>query len=283
MNLRLLIIPIILLMSLLTLASGGEGGPGETIIHHVVDAQEWKPLPYVPAIPLPVFKIGNFTLPVTKHVIMMWITSLLLTVSLILAFRRQSIIPGGITSILEPIALFVRNDIVFSIMGGEMGEKWWPFFASIFFFVLGCNMLGLIPLFATATGNLSITAGLALVILFLIFFAGIKSLGPIGFFKNMIPSGVPWPLVIIIFPIEVLGLFIKAFSLSLRLFANMMAGHIVIVSLLALIFIMHPLAFMLSVPFALFIYLLEIIVALIQALVFTLLSCIFISMACSHH
>ena len=116
MNLRLIIIPLILLMPLLALASGGEGGPGETIIHHVLDAQEWKPLPYVPAIPLPVFKIGDFTLPVSKHVVMMWIASLLTVISFILAFRKQSLVPGGLTSVLEPIVLFVRNDIVFSIM-----------------------------------------------------------------------------------------------------------------------------------------------------------------------
>ena len=193
MIIRLAIIPMILLMPLLTMASGGEGGPGETIIHHVLDEQQWKPLPYLPAIPLPVIKIGDFTLPVTKHVIMMWIASLLLAVGFIMAFKREAVVPGGITSILEPIALWVRNDIVYAIMGDDMGEKWWPFFTTIFFFILGCNLLGLIPLFATATGNLSITAGLSVIILLLIFIAGIKYMGFFGFFKNLIPKGVPWP------------------------------------------------------------------------------------------
>ncbi len=93
MRLRLLVILIIFAMPLLILASGGEGGPGETIIHHVLDAQEWKPLPYVPAIPLQGFKIGNFTVPVTKHVLMMWIASLLLSVGFLLSFKKQSIVP----------------------------------------------------------------------------------------------------------------------------------------------------------------------------------------------
>jgi F-type H+-transporting ATPase subunit a len=120
-------------------------------------------------------------------------------------------------------------------------------------------------------------------VLFLIFAGGIKSLGPWGFIKNMIPKGAPLLIGLIILVIELLGFFIKAFALCLRLFANMIAGHIVILALLVLIFILHPIAVAISVPLALFINILELLVALIQALVFTLLSCIFVAMACHHH
>lgn len=280
------IIPVLSLLLLVFLGSpalAGGDNPGDVIIHHLVDLQEWQPLPYLPAIPLPTFHIGGFTFPITGHVVMMWIASLILCATCIPAFRKGSIVPRGIAGILEPVVLFVRDEIVYPSMGAKMGRQWLPFFATVFLFILTCNLMGLIPLFRTATGNVNITAGMSLIILILIFGAGMKYMGPFGFFKNLIPKGTPWPLVLIIFPIELIGFFIKAFALCLRLFANMMAGHIVILALLALIFILHPLAAFLSVPFALGIYLLEILVALIQALVFTLLSSVFIGMACHHH
>ena len=143
--------------------------------------------------------------------------------------------------------------------------------------------MGLIPLFKTATGNINVTLGLSLMILTVIFVSGIRSLGFKGFLKNMIPEGTPLPIGVLILTIEILGFFIKAFALCLRLFANMMAGHIVILALMMLIFILHPLAVVLSVPFAIFINILEILVGLIQAVVFTLLSSVFIRMSCHAH
>ncbi len=268
----LLVLPTILLAS-------SEGGPGETIIHHLLDSDKWQPLWFLPAIPLPAIHIGGITIAVTAHSLMMLLASCILAALFIPSFKKQLIVPRGLACALEPAVMFVRNDIVYPAMGEELGKKWWPFFATVFFFILTCNLMGLIPVFKTATGNVNVTAGMSLMILFLIFAAGMKALGPFKFFTNMIPKGAPLPIGLIILGIELFGFFIKAFALCLRLFANMIAGHIVILALLILIFLLHPIASLFSVPLALFINILEILVALIQALVFTLLSCIFIGMA----
>ncbi len=279
---KIFIILTLLLLPTVLLASGG-AGPGETIIHHLLNSDSWKPIPFLPAIPLPSVTIGGVTIAVTTHSLMMLLASIILASMFIPAFRKKALVPRGLTAALEPAVMFVRNDIVYPAMGEELGKKWWPFFTTVFFFLLTCNLMGLIPLFNTATGNVNVTAGMSTMILFLIFAAGVKSLGPWGFIKNMIPKGAPLPIGIIILVIELLGFFIKAFALCLRLFANMIAGHIVILALLILIFILHPVAVAISVPLALFINILELLVALIQALVFTLLSCIFIAMACHNH
>jgi len=134
---------ILLVLPVICLASEG-ATPGETIIHHLVDTQEWKPLPYLPGIPLPTFHIGGFELKVTTHVIMMWLSSLLLAATFIPAFRKRALVPQGIAGFLEPVVLFVKNDIVMPTMGEDMGKKWTPFFFTVFFFILGCNLLGLV-------------------------------------------------------------------------------------------------------------------------------------------
>lgn len=276
----------ILIIFPLTLWAASGGGPGETIIHHLVDSDTWKPLPYVPGIPLPTFfTIGGVTIALTAHSLMMIFASILLALLLIPAFKKKSLVPRGIAAALEPIVFFVRNDIVYPAMGEELGEKWWPFFNTVFLFILTCNLMGLIPLFNTATGNINVTLGLAVMVLFLMFASGIKAMGPIKFITNMIPKGAIFPIGQIILLIELLGFFIKSFALCLRLFANMLAGHIVILALLILIFMINPvpIAAPISIPLALFINFLEILVALIQAIVFTLLASIFIGMASHHH
>jgi F-type H+-transporting ATPase subunit a len=263
--------------------ASSEGNTSETIVHHLLNSDKWQPLPYIPAIPLPAIHFGNFTAVITVHSLMMIIASLFLCVLLIPAFQKRVTVPVGIAAAIEPIALFVRNEIVYPAMGKKLGEKWWPFFITVFLFLLTCNLMGLIPLFNSSTGNINVTAGMSLMILVLMFCAGIKELGPVTFIKNMMPRGAIFPINFIILFIELLGFFIKSFALCLRLFANMIAGHIVIISLLMMIFILHPIAAAISIPLALFINFLEILVAIIQALVFTLLSCIFIGMACHHH
>lgn len=265
------------------LFASSEGNTSETIVHHLLNSDKWKPLPYIPAIPLPAIHIGDFPIEVTTHSLMMIFASIFLCALLIPAFQKRQLAPVGIAAALEPVALFVRSEIVYPAMGKKAGEKWWPFFTTVFLFLLTCNLMGLIPLFNTSTGNINVTAGMSLMILVLMFGAGIKELGPVHFIKNMMPKGAVFPINLIILFIELLGFFIKSFALCLRLFANMIAGHIVIISLLLLIFIIHPIAAAISIPLALFINFLEILVALIQALVFTLLSCIFIGMASHHH
>src|SRR5690349_10731009 len=147
------------------------------------------------------------------------------------------------------------------------------------------NLLGLVPELATASSNLVITAGLAPCTFFITQFAAIRAAG-LGTYLKHLTGGVAWWLWPIMVPVEVLGLFTKPFALTVRLFANMLAGHIVIFFLLGLIFVMnHPAVAVVSVPFAMGIYFLELFVAFVQAYVFTMLSSLFIGMgvAMAHH
>jgi F-type H+-transporting ATPase subunit a len=255
----------------------------DMLMHHVSDQKEWSILPAVPPIPIHDLKIGSLTIPVTMHVIMLVIATASLTIVFCMAFSGNRTCPGKLGLAIEPIVLFIRDSLIYPVMGEELGQKWLPFFLTLFFFLLTSNLMGLIPLFGASTGNLSVTAALALMILVAIIAHGMKSNGVIGFFKNMIPAGVPLPIGILLLMVEIPGLFIKCSVLAIRLFANMIAGHFVILSLLLLIFIIHPVASVISVPLALFINLLELLVAVIQALVFTILSAIFISTSSSHH
>jgi F-type H+-transporting ATPase subunit a len=150
-----------------------------------------------------------------------------------------------------------------------------PYFLTAFFFILVCNLLGLVPYGSTATGNISVTAGMAILSFFVIQGVAIRDMGLGGWIKHL-TGGVHWALWPIMIPVEIMGLFTKPFALCVRLFANMTAGHVVILSILGLIFIFHSVAVAgLAVPFSVFIYLLEILVAFIQAYVFTMLSAVF--------
>jgi F-type H+-transporting ATPase subunit a len=145
---------------------------------------------------------------------------------------------------------------------------------------LTCNFIGLIPYGSTATSNISVTATLAIISFIVIQAGGMMKNGIFGYFKGLVPHGMPIWLLPIMIPVELLGLFTKPFALAIRLFANMTAGHIVIMALLGLIFILHTyIVVPVSVSFALFIYLLEILVALLQAYIFTMLTSLFIGMA----
>ncbi len=281
----MLLILLVLLSAGSILASPSKTSPdlSDILMHHVCDKKEWSILPAVPPIHIHDLKIGTFTIPVTMHVVMLVIAAAILLIVFCTAFSGKRTIPGKLGLAIEPVVLFIRDSLIYPVMGEELGKKWLPFFLTLFFFLLTSNIMGLIPLFGTSTGNLSVTVALALMVLIGIFVQGMQSNGFLGFFKNMIPEGIPLPIGIFILLIEIPELFIKCAVLAIRLFANMIAGHIVIISLILLIFIIHPLAGMVSVPLALFINILELLVAIIQALVFTTLSAIFISIASSHH
>jgi F-type H+-transporting ATPase subunit a len=156
-----------------------------------------------------------------------------------------------------------------------------------FFFILTCNLLGLVPSMATATGNISVTAGLAGVAFVMIQAGGIREYGVIKHFKNLVPPGLPLWLIPIMFALEILSMLIKPFALCIRLFANMMAGHVVILAFISLIFILSAMfspvvgvaVSPLAVGFALFVNLLEMFVALLQAYIFTMLTAQFIGMS----
>ena len=209
----------------------------------------------------------------------MWVASILLIVLMLRAFRKPRTVPSGLANFFEAIVLFLRDEVVLPIMG-EDGKKYLPFLLTLFFFILFCNLLGLIPYSATATGNINVTAGLALCSFLVMIGAGIANNGFFGYFKSLIPSGVPPVLLIILIPVEIIGLLVKPFALCVRLFANMTGGHVAILVFLGLISILQSEWIAIgSVPFAVAIYMLEIFIGFVQAFVFTLLSTVFISMA----
>jgi F-type H+-transporting ATPase subunit a len=255
------------------------------IIGHILDSP-YIELPFVDfhyllagKVSLPSLELFGIDLSITRHVVIMWVASILLIVLMLRAFRKPRTVPSGLANFFEAIVLFLRDEVVLPIMG-EDGKKYLPFLLTLFFFILFCNLLGLVPYSATATGNISVTAGLALCSFLVMLGAGIANNGLFGYFKSLIPSGVPPVLLIILIPVELIGLLVKPFALCVRLFANMTGGHVAILVFLGLISILQSEWIAIgSVPFAVAIYMLEIFVGFVQAFVFTLLSTVFISMA----
>jgi len=291
---------------------GGSHDVGGYILHHVADSREYEfevPLldAYNVSFLLPTLRVplkagacpaeaeaeaslaaGCLDLSLTKHTVMMWLASLLLVLAFVLGANRNKgqLVPKGTSqNLLEMLVLFVRDELAIPNIGKEYGPRYVPYLLTVFFFILAMNVLGLIPWMATATSNLAVTAALATCTFFVTQFASIRAAG-LGAYLKHLTGGVHPLLWIIMIPVEVLGLFTKPFALTVRLFANMLAGHIVIFFLLGLIFLLnHPAVSIVSVPLALAIYMLEIFVAFVQAYVFTMLSSLFIGMgvAVAHH
>jgi F-type H+-transporting ATPase subunit a len=226
----------------------------------------------------------------TKSVIGMLAAALIglwLFLSLSRSYRKTGIsYPKGIQKFLEPVVCFVRDDIAIPNIGEKKYEKFMPYLLSVFFFILINNVMGIIPFpppfGANATGNIGVTMTLALFTFFIIQINGTKT-----YWKHIFATpGVPVWLLPIMIPAEIIGMFTKPFALTVRLFANITAGHIIIMSLLAIIFIFESFTVApLSVFFVIFMDCIELLVAFIQAYVFTLLSALFISMAVEdeHH
>ena len=299
--------------------------PTPYILHHIADSYEWHLWGNV-SIPLPVilYTEGNWdvfmsskfhhgkskvtkgdriykidhhhiveennkefiNLSITKNVASMLLSSLLLLLLVLKASRAYNAknkAPSGIQSFLEPLILFVRDDIIKSNIGPKY-EKYTMFLLTVFFFILINNLLGLTPGAANVTGNISVTFVLSMFTFVIITISANK-----GYWMHIVkPPGTPIPLLPIMIPIEVFGIFTKPFALMIRLFANITAGHIIILSLISLIFVasnngenavagysVAPV----SMLFVLFIYLIEVLVAFLQAYIFTLLSAVFIGLA----
>ena len=191
---------------------------------------------------------------------------------------KKSLVPkGAARNALEGILLFIRG----MTRASHLPDKFVPFFCTLFFFILTANLLGMVPIpfyGGTATSNLMVTGALAGIILLVSTLSGFICHGPVGFVKLFIPGGLPAPLIPVLFVLEFVGYFIKHGVLMIRLFANMIAGHLVIGAFLGLIADMHSyvVAGALSVPLSLFVSCLELLVAFLQAYVFTLLSTLFI-------
>ncbi|MBG99029.1 MAG: ATP synthase F0 subunit A [Solibacterales bacterium] len=219
----------------------------------------------------------------SKGVLMMLIAAVILMATLGWAFRKSQLngrAPKGIANALEFFVLFIRNDIAIAHMGERFGRMFTPYLLTLFFFVLTCNLLGLVPGAYTATSNVNMTGSLAFCTLVLIIGSGLIVQGPVGYIKHMIPPGTPMALAPLLILIETISTFVKPIALMIRLGANMTAGHIVILSMISFIFIFKSflVGIFFSVPLAVAIYLLEIIVAFIQAYVFTLLTALFVGM-----
>lgn len=233
------------------------------------------------------FSNGCWDFRPTKSIFMMWIAAalLLVVVSAVKHTDAAQLVPKGAgANMLESLVVFVRDEIAVKNIGKEEAGRYVPFLCTAFFFILFCNWLGLIPNMATATGNLAVTLALALITFVLTQIASIRAAG-IGGYLGHLTGGTPAPMWPIMIPVEILGLFTKPFALMVRLFANMLAGHMVLFFVLGLIFLIHPLAAVVSVPMAAALYMLEIFVGLVQAYIFTMLSALFIGMgvAMGHH
>lgn len=242
----------------------------EVVGHHLLDH-----------VLIPLGTVGGVRFDITKHLLMIWASGALLLLLGLLA-RTRGRLGLLLRTGLEAAALYIRDRVVDPAMGHE-GRRYLPYFLTLFFLILFCNLAGLIPGAATATGNIAVTAGLSACTLGLIVTAGMRAQGPIAYLKHLVPSGLPWPVVPLIFVVETVGIFVKCFALTIRLFANMIAGHIVALGFLSLIFIFGAVSqkagLLVGVPvvaMVVFVYALEVMICLLQAFIFTLLTAVFV-------
>lgn len=258
---------------------GGGGNPFEQLFSHVVPQTELFGMHLPKVFGLQVWNIQVFQ-----------VLSVLMIFAAFAGVRRAITNGGGgrVSRIFAGWVAWVRDEVVYPNLGKEDGRKLLPLFLSIFFFITFMNLFGLIPFGLTATASVFVTAGLAVLTLVVMLIGGMIAQGPVKFWVNLVPSGVPgwlWPML---FLLEVAGLIIKPFALTMRLMANMTGGHLVILSFLGLMFFfgqssqvvgwaVSPLVVGMSV----FMMIIEGFVALLQAYVFTLLSAIFVGM-CLH-
>ena len=288
---------------------------GPNIIHHVSNSDISHPIIQLP-------KLFGIDFSVTKHVFMLWIVAIIVSIVIVFPVRAYLSSNGKKKSkwvtFIEYIVEFIKDTISSPNVGSNWVMTWTPLFLTFFFFILFANGIGMIPIFdtiglldrfllktdshstinnmlhggVTATGNFNVTGGLAVVTFFSIIIAGVKKHGFIKHWKNLVPHGLAWPVYIILIPIEIMGLFVKPFALTMRLAANMTGGHIAILALLSLMAIIGEMfasasvgigVGFIAVPMAAAIYGLEIIVILVQAYVFTLLTAVFVGMAINVH
>ena len=228
-------------------------------------------------------KVLDFS--ITKNVASMFLSIVLLIaifVSVAKAYSKtKGKSPKGLQALVEPIVIFVRDDIAKPNIGHKFA-KFMPYLLTTFFFIWINNLMGLVPIFpgsANVTGNIALTFVMALGTLIIVNINGNKY-----YWKHIFRPDVPWWLYPIMIPVELIGIISKPFALMIRLFANITAGHIIVLSLISLIFIFETLAMApVSVAFVIFMYVLELLVAFLQAFIFTLLTALFIGMAVEEH
>ncbi len=288
---------------------------GRVILEHVSNSPISHPLIRLPT-------IAGIDLSVTKHVFMLWLVAALVFVVVTTAVRRylrqDRLVPSGFMNALEAVVEFVRDEVVRPNVGSRWVNTWTPLILTFFIFILTANGIGLVPLFdvlglldyyvlhtgehsfikqllhggTTATANFNVTAALATITFGAIILAGSKAHGFLAHWKNLVPHGLSPFVYVILIPIEILGMFVRPFALTMRLAANMTGGHIAILAILSFVFLFAEIfgravavgtGVVVSLPMAALISALEIIVVLVQAYVFTLLSAVFIGMAIHVH
>jgi F-type H+-transporting ATPase subunit a len=270
----------------------------EMIMHHLADSNEWE-TPFG-VVHLPQFApvhIGPLTLDfsITKHVLFMMIAAVLVAVLLIWAGQDAKRLhkgdinqgPRGRHNVIEAFILFLRDEVAMKNIG-HGGEKYVPYVVTLFFFILFCNLLGLLPWGASPTGNVSVTVALAVLTFLVVEISGMKALGPAGYAHTIffIPAGAPGfmklPLLLIFTPVELLGKLAKPFALTIRLYANMTAGHAVVLAFTGMLVLAGLAGTIWIAPapilMAIGILLLEIFVAFLQAYIFAMLTSVFIGL-----
>lgn len=224
--------------------------------------------------------VAGIRLDITQAVIFMWLGCVVTVALFVGAARARSLVPRGLRTVLEATLIFVREDIVRRNMG-ERGLRYFPVVATLMFFILVCNWVGLVPLpFSySATSNLSVTASLALFVFVFVQVQAIRNLGLWGYLRSFVPKGAPPLLLPLMIPIELVSTLARPFSLAVRLFANILAGHMLIFLFVG----MAASGFWLLKAFplagAVLLWLFEIFVGLIQAYIFSMLTAIYLSEA----
>lgn len=227
-------------------------------------------------------------LSITNFVIFQWVAVIFLAVMFNRVFSKYKKNPGkapsGFQNAIEALILYVREEMVRpNIPIRKAADYLLPYFVALFFFILFINLTGLVPGGHTATGAIAVTASLAIISFFVINITAMKESGVGAWFKHLL-GGAPIWLAPIMVPIEIIGMLVKPFALTIRLFANMTAGHVVLFSLLGILFFFKSFFLSLAItPFSVFMYALELLVAFIQAYLFTLLTAIFVGLAIGHH
>ncbi|HEY6357260.1 MAG TPA: F0F1 ATP synthase subunit A [Vicinamibacterales bacterium] len=293
-------------------AAGQAFNPGDLILGHVSNTPLAHPLIHLPT-------VFGIDLSVTKHVFMLWAvaaTVFVVITTLVQRFVRQPrLVPGGPMNVLEVGVEFIRDTVVEPNISRKWTGLWTPLILTFFLFILCANMVGLVPIFDVlgllnhyvfhpgedaflarlvhggpiATGNYNVTAALATITFIATILAGTLAHGFIKHWKNLVPPGLPAPLYVLLIPMEIVSMFVRPFALTMRLAANMTGGHIAILAITSFVFIFASMfgtwlagagiGVVFSVPLAVGISGIEIIVVLVQAYVFTLLSAVFIGMA----
>ncbi len=247
--------------------------------------------------------LGVFS--INRAVVYLFIATILTIGTMLWISKRMHARPNRIQTAVEVLYGLMRDNITRGNMDESLALKWFPFIGSLFLFIWFCNLIGYLPLptnseetfnvfgahipdFAlyAATANISVPLVLAIVVFVIFNWEGIRAQGPVGYLKSLIPSGVQGPILFLIFPLEIISTFMRLLSLTIRLFANILAGHMIILFMAGGLAVLLGLSFLgwFTLPFAVILYMFELgLVATLQAFIFATLAAIYISGAVSHH